>query len=104
MTDRGDERSREEQTDKDYELDPDYYKHGGFPKFEVAEPGPGFGRFLTAMRRVQALAESADPATDPWTAAAERAEELVRLLEEFEAPEGVGRPIVFRAFRARAVC
>jgi len=90
MTDRGDERSREEQTDKDYELDPDYYKHGGFPKFEVAQPGPGFGRFLTAMRRVQDLAVSADPDPDTWTAAADRAEELVGLLEDFEAPEGVG--------------
>jgi acyl-coenzyme A thioesterase PaaI-like protein len=90
MTDRSDERLREEQTGKDYELDPDYYKHGGFPKFEVAQPGPGFGRFLTAMRRVQDLAVSADPDPETWNSAADRAEELVRLLADFEAPEGVG--------------
>ncbi len=101
MTDRGDgrsreeqtdsdERSREEQTDSENELDPDYYKHGGFPKFEAAQPGPGFGRFLTAMRRVQDLAVSADPDPDTWTAAADRAEALVSLLEDFEAAEGVG--------------
>ncbi len=78
-------------TDRDeYELDPDYYKHGGFPKFEVAQPGPGFGRFLTAMRRVQDLAVSADPDPDTGTAAADGAEKLVRLLEGFEAAEGVG--------------
>jgi acyl-coenzyme A thioesterase PaaI-like protein len=54
-----------------HELDPDYDRHGGFPNFEPARPGPGFERFLTAMRR-------------------DRAEELVKLLDPFEAGEGVG--------------
>jgi acyl-coenzyme A thioesterase PaaI-like protein len=70
--------------------DPDYYKHGGFPKFQPADPGPGFGRFLEAIRRVQDLAVSADPGRDTWAAAADRAEELAALLAPFEASEGVG--------------
>ena len=53
----GDERLREERAT----TDPDYDRHGGFPLFEAAEPGPGFGPFLTAMRRLQDLAVSADP-------------------------------------------
>jgi len=78
-------------TDRDdYELDPDYYKHGGFPKFEVAQPGEGFGRFLTAMRRAQDLAVSANPDPDVWSAAADRVEELVTLLAPSQAAEGVG--------------
>ena len=52
-------------------VDPDYDKHGGFPNFEAAQPGPGFGRFLTAMRRTQDLAVSADPDTDTWNEAAD---------------------------------
>ena len=71
-------------------VDPDYDRHGGFPNFEAAQPGPGFGRFLTAMRRTQDLAVSADPDSDTWNEAADRAEELVKLLDPFEAPEGVG--------------
>jgi len=71
-------------------VDPDYYKHGGFPEFEPAEPGPGFGRFLAAMRRAQDLAVSANPDSDTWERAADHAEALVELLGPFEAPEGVG--------------
>ena len=71
-------------------VDPDYDKHGGFPNFEAAQPGPGFARFLTAMRRAQDLAVSAAPDSDTWEQAADRAEELVKLLGPFEAPEGVG--------------
>lgn len=71
-------------------VDPDYDKHGGFPAFEPATPGPGFARFLTAMRRAQDLAVSADPDSDTWDRAADHAEALVGLLEPFEAPEGVG--------------
>jgi acyl-coenzyme A thioesterase PaaI-like protein len=78
-------------TDPDPRLaDPDYDRHGGFPAFEPATPGPGFGRFLTAMRRAQDLAVSADPDDDTWDRAADDAEKLVALLEPFEAPEGVG--------------
>ena len=72
-------------------VDPEYDRHGGFPLFEAAEPGPGFGRFLTAMRRAQDLAVSADPDPDTWNEAADRVEELVALLEPFRAGEGGGR-------------
>lgn len=67
-----------------------FEQHGGFPVFEAADPGPGFGRFLTAMRRVQDLAVSADPDSDTWDDAAEKAEALVELLEPHQAAEGVG--------------
>ena len=77
-------------TDDPHLIDPDYDKHGGFPNFEPAEPGPGFGRFLIAMRRAQDLAVSADPDSDTWEQAAARAEELVKLLDPYEAAEGVG--------------
>lgn len=70
--------------------DPDYDRHGGFPKFEPARPGPGFGRFLAAMRRAQDLAVSADPDAETWDAAADQVEVLVSLLAPFEAGEGVG--------------
>ena len=66
-------------------VDPDYEKHGGFPQFEPAKPGPGFARFLTAMRRAQDLAVSANPDSDTWDIAADRVEELVKLLDPFEA-------------------
>ena len=77
-------------TDDPHLVDPDYDKHGGFPNFQAADPGPGFGRFLTAMRRAQDLAVSADPDSETWEQAADRAEELVMLLDPFEAAEGVG--------------
>lgn len=64
--------------------------HSGFPSFEPATPGPGFGPFLAAMRRLQDLAVSAAPDDDTWVEAARRAEELVELLDPFEAAEGVG--------------
>lgn len=63
---------------------------GGFPIFEAAQPGPGFGRFLEGMRRLQDLAVSANPDSDTWDDAADRVEELVKLLGPFQAPEGVG--------------
>lgn len=67
-----------------------FEQHGGFPVFEPADPGPGFERFLTAMRHVQDLAVSADPDRDTWDDAADRAEELVKLLDPYQAAEGVG--------------
>ena len=72
------------------QVDPDYSRHGGFPKLEPADPGPEFGRFVAAMRRAQDLAVSADPDDQTWGAAADRAEELVNLLAPYEAAEGVG--------------
>ncbi|AFM15266.1 uncharacterized protein, possibly involved in aromatic compounds catabolism [Mycolicibacterium chubuense NBB4] len=71
-------------------VDPEYDRHGGFPVFEAAQPGPGFERFLTAMRRAQDLAVSADPDAGTWEKAADLAEELVALLDPHEAREGVG--------------
>ena len=70
--------------------DPDYDKHGGFPVFERADPGPGFGPFLASVRRLQDLAVSANPDSDTWVEASARVAELVALLEPFEADEGVG--------------
>ncbi|MFM8597975.1 MAG: PaaI family thioesterase [Mycobacterium sp.] len=70
------------------ELDPDYDRHGGFPRFEVIDEPPGFGRFVTAMRRAQDLAVSAD-AVD-WDQAADRVDDLIALLSPHEAPGGVG--------------
>jgi len=71
-------------------VDPNYDRHGGFPVFEPADPGPGFGRFLAAMRRAQDLAVSVNPDRDTWSEAADRVEGLVELLEPFVAGEGVG--------------
>lgn len=71
-------------------VDPEYDRHGGFPVFEAADPGPGFARFLTAMRRAQDLAVSVNPDPDTWDEAADRAEELVKLLDPYRAGEGVG--------------
>jgi acyl-coenzyme A thioesterase PaaI-like protein len=70
-----------------HELDPDYDKHGGFPRFQVIDEPAGFGRFVTAMRRAQDLAVSAD-VTD-WNVAADRVEELIAYLAPHEAPGGV---------------
>ncbi|QUR66131.1 PaaI family thioesterase [Mycobacterium spongiae] len=72
-------------------VDPDYEHHGGFPNYGPAHPGPGFGRFVATMRRLQDLAVSADPgpgAQDVWDEAAERAAALVALLDPFQAAEG----------------
>lgn len=68
----------------------EYDRHGGFPLLEPVDPGPGFGQFLSSMRRLQDLAVSADPDGDTWTEAAARVDALVELLAPFEAPEGVG--------------
>ncbi len=71
-------------------VDPDYDRHGGFPVFEAADPGPGFGRFLAAMRGLQDLAVSVNPDPATWIDAADRVEGLVDLLDPYQAPEGVG--------------
>ncbi|MGV0991398.1 MAG: PaaI family thioesterase [Mycobacterium sp.] len=70
------------------EVDPDYDKHGGFPRFQVLEEPAGFGRFVTAMRRAQDLAVSAD-VTD-WNAAADRVEYLIDFLAAGEVPGVLG--------------
>lgn len=70
------------------DLDPDYQHHGGFPEYGPASPGPGFGRFVAAMRRLQDLAVSADPGDDVWDEAADRAAALADLLGPHQADEG----------------
>lgn len=70
------------------ELDPEYEHHGGFPEYGAADPGAGFRRFVTSMRKVQDLAVSADPSDDVWDKAAEHAAALVELLGPFQAEEG----------------
>ncbi|BAX90749.1 PaaI family thioesterase [Mycobacterium shigaense] len=70
------------------ELDPEYEHHGGFPEYGVANPGPGFGRFVAAMRRLQDLAVSADPPDEVWDDAADRVVALTELLGPFQALEG----------------
>jgi acyl-coenzyme A thioesterase PaaI-like protein len=70
------------------ELDPEYEHHGGFPEYGPASPGPGFGRFVAAMRRLQDLAVSSDPADGVWDDAADRAAALVELLGPYQAEEG----------------
>jgi acyl-coenzyme A thioesterase PaaI-like protein len=70
------------------DLDPEYEHHGGFPEYGPASPGPGFGRFVADMRRLQDLAVSADPGDDVWNEAAGRVAALVELLAPFEAGEG----------------
>src|SRR6201985_3522263 len=70
------------------QLDPDYDHHGGFPEYGVANPGPGFGRFVAAMRRLQDLAVSADPADDVWDDAADRAGAPAELWDPSQADEG----------------
>jgi acyl-coenzyme A thioesterase PaaI-like protein len=73
------------------DLDPEYEHHGGFPEYGVASPGPGFGRFVAAMRRLQDLAVSSDPADEVWDDAADRVEALTELLGPFQAEvEGQG--------------
>lgn len=70
------------------ELDPEYHHHGGFPEYQPASPGPGFGRFVAAMRRLQDLAVSAAPSDGVWDEAADRAEALAELLGPFQSDEG----------------
>jgi acyl-coenzyme A thioesterase PaaI-like protein len=71
-------------------VDPEYNRHGGFPVFEAAQPGPGFGRFLSAMRHLQDLAVSTDPSPEVWSDVADRVEALVAELDPFQVSEGVG--------------
>lgn len=71
-------------------VDPEYDRHGGFPVFEPADPGPGFERFLAGMRQAQDLAVSVNPDRDTWDEAADRVEDLVKLLDPYRAGEGVG--------------
>jgi acyl-coenzyme A thioesterase PaaI-like protein len=71
------------------EIDPEYEHHGGFPEYGPASPGPGFGRFVVAMRRLQDLAVSADPGDEVWDDAADRAEALASVLGPFQADQGV---------------
>lgn len=62
-------------------------ERGGFPRFQVLDEPPGFGRFTEAMRRAQDLAVSAD--APDWNAAADRVDELIAYLAPHQAPGGV---------------
>ncbi len=66
--------------------DPD--QHGGFPRFQVLDEPPGFGRFVSAMRRAQDLAVAAD--APDWDAATERVDALIAYLAPHEKPSGLG--------------
>ena len=70
-----------------HELDPDYDSHGGFPRFQVLDEPPGFGRFVTAMRRAQDLAVAAD--APDWNTAADRVEDLIAYLAPHETSGGL---------------
>lgn len=72
-----------------HDIDPDSDNRGGFPRFELVEPPPAFGRFVGAMRRLQDLAVSADLGA-PWDAAADGVEDLVNLLAPHVGPGGIG--------------
>ena len=65
-------------------------QHGGFPVFELADPGPGFGRFLEGHAQIAGSGGLRRPDSDTWDSAADRVQELVALLEPFQAGEGVG--------------
>jgi len=66
--------------------DPDDDSRGGFPRFQVLDEPPGYGRFVEAMRRVQDLAVSAD--APDWDAAADRVEDLIAHLAPYRVPGG----------------
>lgn len=70
-----------------HDLDPEYDQHGGFPRFQVLDEPPGFGRFVTAMRRAQDLAVAAD--APDWDAAADRVDELIAYLAPHQKPGGM---------------
>lgn len=67
--------------------DPDSVDRGGFPRFQVLDEPPGFGRFVASMRRAQDLAVAAD--APDWNAAADRVEQLIDYLAPHEKPGGM---------------
>ncbi len=71
-------------------VDPEYDRHGGFPVYEAADAGPGFERFLVAMRRAQELAVCANPDRDVWETAPTRSRNWWTMLEPHRAAEGEG--------------
>ena len=71
------------------EADPDYDRHGGFPRYESTTGTADFVRFVDAMRRLQDLAVSVAPPDDVWAQAAQHAEDLAELLDPYRAAEGV---------------
>ena len=86
------------------QLDPDYDHHGGFPDYGAASPGPGFGRFVAAMRRLQDLAVSADPSDDLGTTRPAHAEALAAQLAPFRRPKARPRRAARRNCREWAAC
>lgn len=72
------------------EIDLDYDRHGGFPRFDVRDAPEAFGRFVAAMRRAEELAITAAADEAGWAEAERRVNDLIALLEPFESAEGVG--------------
>ncbi|NLU84171.1 PaaI family thioesterase [Rhodococcus sp. HNM0569] len=70
------------------EDDPEYEHHGGFPRYEIAEPGPEWGRFVEAMRTMQDRAVSIDAPGELVADVADRLEKIVDELTPYVVPEG----------------
>ncbi len=66
---------------------PEFDQRGGFPRFQVIDEPPGFGRFVSAMRRAQDLSVAAD--APDWNAAAELVENVIAYLDPYRAPGGM---------------
>jgi len=62
------------------------HSRGPFKALTPIEVPPEMDRFVTAMRRLQDLAVSADPNDAVWTAAAEQVDELCALLADHVVP------------------
>jgi acyl-coenzyme A thioesterase PaaI-like protein len=61
---------------------------GGFPEVKPVDAPPELGRFVAAMRRLQDLTVSTNPASAMWATAAQRMEDLCALLGNHQVPEG----------------
>lgn len=66
----------------------EYQRHGGFPEFRPAAPGPDFGPLIEALRTVQDLAVSTDMPDDVLARARAAAEDLVSIMAPYTVPEG----------------
>lgn len=67
-----------------------YERHGGFPKITPAQVGPEFGEFVAGMRTLQDLTVSVDAPDEVYREARDRVNELLELLEPYQAPEQQG--------------
>ena len=67
-----------------------YERHGGFPKYSQAQPGPAYGEFVETMRTLQDLTVCVDAPDEVFADALGKARELAELLEPYRAVEGQG--------------